>query len=110
MSISLGKEKENYLIVVDLDGTILNKDFATLNDENKKTLMRLKKEGHRVCIATGRNYLSAMPFYEEMKLDTFLVTYNGAYVNHPFKENSIFNIIPIANSIIKQIIAEKIIK
>ncbi len=100
---------KKHLIVVDLDGTLLNKDFSTLNQKNKKVLQELQKRGHKICIATGRNYRSALPFYQEVGLDTLFITYNGAYINHPLK-NEVLAIIPIANSVIRNILAEEIIK
>src|SRR6266511_4077737 len=100
---------KKHLIVVDLDGTLINKDFSTLNQKNKKVLQELQKRGHKICIATGRNYRSALPFYQEVGLDTLFITYNGAYINHPLK-NEVLAIIPIANSVIRNILAEEIIK
>src|SRR5207248_7662599 len=79
---------EKHLIIVDLDGTLLNRDYTTLNSDNRKVLQILQAKGHKICIATGRNYLSALPFYEKKNgigLNTFLITYNGAYANHPLR-------------------------
>lgn len=109
MSIKITESKEKHLIVVDLDGTLLNKDFSTLNQKNKQVLQALQKKGHKICIATGRNYLSARPFYEEIGLDTFLITYNGAYIYHPL-ENKVLANISIANSVVRAILDEDIIK
>jgi hydroxymethylpyrimidine pyrophosphatase-like HAD family hydrolase len=101
---------QQHLIVVDLDGTLLNKDFSTLNQENKKVLQELQKKGHKICIATGRNYLSALPFYKEIGLDTFLITYNGAYINNPLKTEIPSITIPISNLTIRDILSEDVIK
>ena len=103
--------QEKHLIIVDLDGTLLNKDFATLNQENKEVLQKLKAQGHYICIATGRNYLSALPFYKEIGLDTFLITYNGSYISHPLKKDTPpLKAVRIANFIIREILAEKVIQ
>jgi hydroxymethylpyrimidine pyrophosphatase-like HAD family hydrolase len=110
MNIKITENKEKHLIIVDLDGTLLNKDFSTLNQKNKKVLQELQKRGHEICIATGRNYLSALPFYKEIGLDTFLITYNGAYINHPLKNETPSITIPISNQVIRGILAEDIIK
>ncbi|CAG8574040.1 2322_t:CDS:1 [Ambispora gerdemannii] len=110
MNREITENKESHLIIVDLDGTLLNRDFSTLNQKNKKVLQELKKRGHKICIATGRNYFSALPFYQEIGLDTFLITYNGAYINHPLKKDSPTVTIPIANSVVRDILAEKIVK
>ncbi|CAG8595650.1 4661_t:CDS:2 [Paraglomus brasilianum] len=110
MSTEITK-KEIHLIKLDIDGTSTNPDFSTLNQKLKKVLQKLKERGHKICFTTGRNYLSALPFYQEVGLDTFLVTYNGAYINNPSKNNAeelVLN--PIANQTVKDILNEPIIK
>jgi Cof subfamily protein (haloacid dehalogenase superfamily) len=104
-------KKEIHLIKLDIDGTITNSDFSTLNQKLKKILQEIKKQGHKICFTTGRNYLSALPFYKEVGLDTFLVTYNGGFINNPSKNDAketVHN--PIANQTIRNILAEPIIK
>jgi len=59
------KEKKNtpHLILLDIDGTSTNPDFATLNPRLKKVLQELiTKKNHLVCFLTGRNWLSALYF------------------------------------------------
>src|SRR2546421_2889066 len=111
MSTEIAK-KEIHLIKLDIDGTSTNPDFSTLNQKLKVVLQKLKERGHKICFTTGRNYLSALPFYKEVGLDTFLVTYNGAYINNPSdksnKEVVVFH--SIKNEIVKDILNEPIIK
>src|SRR5947199_10203070 len=111
MSIEINN-KETHLIKLDIDGTSTNPDFSTLNQNLKKVLQKLIEQGHKVCFTTGRNYLSALPFYKEVGLDTFLVTYNGAYINNPEDKNNkeITAFYPIKNEIVKNILHEPIIK
>jgi 5-amino-6-(5-phospho-D-ribitylamino)uracil phosphatase len=112
MSIELIKNKEIHLIKLDIDGTSTNPDFSTLNQKLKNVLQKLKEQGHKICFTTGRNYLSALPFYKEVDLDTFLVTYNGAYINNPSdkdnKEIVVFH--SIRNNIVRDILNEPTIK
>ena len=112
MSIELIKNKEIHLIKLDIDGTSTNPDFSTLNQKLKNVLQKLKEQGHKICFTTGRNYLSALPFYKEVGLDTFLVTYNGAYINNPSdkdnKEIVVFH--SIRNNIVRDILNEPTIK
>ncbi|CAG8736381.1 16877_t:CDS:1 [Cetraspora pellucida] len=111
MSIEIIKDFEKHLIVVDLDGTVLKKDFATLSEIDKETLQEVQERGNKVVIATGRNYLSALPFYKEIGLDTFLITYNGAHIDHPLKRHSpIMAILPLANVTVRKILNEEIIR
>ncbi|CAH1756005.1 24912_t:CDS:2 [Entrophospora sp. SA101] len=106
---------EKKLILIDLDGTTLDKDFRTFNQLNQKVLTHLHKLGHKVCIATGRNYLSALPYYEKLGLNTLMATYNGAYINNPKKEKlkkapETLNVNHIPNGVIRGIMQEKIVK
>lgn len=101
---------DKHLIVVDLDGTILP-DFTNVDQVAAQVLRKLMAQGHKVAIATGRNYLSALPIYQEIGLDTFLITYNGAYINHPHRPTEpSLAAITIANSVVKSILNEEIIK
>lgn len=74
---------DQYLIALDLDGTTLY-DWQTLNAETMKTIKKVKALGHIVVIATGRPYRSAKKFYDLLELDTPIINYNGALVQHPF--------------------------
>lgn len=73
---------EKHLIVLDLDGTLLNskKEISNLT---RRTLERLKEEGHEIMIATGRPFRASVPYYNELRLSTPIVNFNGAYVHHP---------------------------
>src|SRR3954453_8966219 len=112
MSKEIARNRGIHLIKLDIDGTSTNADFSTLNQNLKAVLQKLKEQGHKICFTTGRNYLSALPFYKEVGLDTFLVTYNGAYINNPSdkdnKEVVVLNV--IKNEIVKKILNEPIIK
>ena len=112
MAESKTKGKEIHLIKLDIDGTSTNPDFSTLNKDLKEVLQELKKQGHKICFTTGRNYWSALPFYNEVGLDTFLVTYNGAYINNPAEQNDKEAVVvnQISNQVVKNILAEPIIK
>src|SRR5215213_9020962 len=105
------KNQEPHLIKLDIDGTSTNPDFSTLNEDLKGVLQELKKQGHKICFTTGRNYWSALPFYNEVGLDTFLVTYNGAYLNNPAEQNDkevVMN--RISNQVVRNILTEPLVK
>lgn len=73
---------QTYLIVLDLDGTLLT-DHKYISDRTKKTIKKVKNLGHKVMIATGRPYRASKFYYQELQLDTPIVNFNGAYVHHP---------------------------
>ena len=83
---------KKYLISLDLDGTLLY-DWETISKPTLNYLLDLKKQGHKLVIATGRPYRSSIEFHSLLELDTPLINYNGGLVtskNDPnFKEYSL---------------------
>ncbi|MDY0074377.1 MAG: Cof-type HAD-IIB family hydrolase [Acholeplasmataceae bacterium] len=71
-----------YLIACDLDGTTLNRQ-GELTQKTIQVLRHLKKEGHLIVLATGRPYNGAIGKYEEIGLDTPLITDNGGSIENP---------------------------
>ncbi|WP_409294764.1 Cof-type HAD-IIB family hydrolase [Peribacillus sp. SCS-26] len=74
--------KEQHLIVLDLDGTLLKND-KTISPRSKSVLNGLMNQGHQVMIATGRPFRSSEMYYHEAGLNTPIVNFNGAFVHHP---------------------------
>lgn len=73
------------MLVLDIDGTIIRKDF-TYSQALKNTLEELKNEGVKVVIATGRMHDGAVPLARELGLDTPIVSYQGSMVRN-FRHN-----------------------
>lgn len=66
------------ILVTDLDGTILfNDSFPQVVIEGIETL---KRNGIRVCIASGRMLSSIYKYYKILGLDTPIIAYNGAMI------------------------------
>lgn len=74
------------LIAIDLDGTTLN-DQSILTLETEKILKRLSDAGHIISIATGRPYRTSYQYCNQLKLDTPIVNFNGAWCHHPNDKN-----------------------
>jgi len=72
----------NFLIACDLDGTTLNRQ-GELTTKTIAVLRHLRKLGHIVLLATGRPYNGAIGKYEEIGLDTPLITDNGGAIDNP---------------------------
>ena len=70
---------DRYLIAIDIDGTLLNKD-RVISKATKEYLLKLSNEGHLIVLASGRPIRSLVQFHDELKLDTPLICYNGALV------------------------------
>ncbi|MDI3516189.1 MAG: hypothetical protein PWP37_396 [Thermotogota bacterium] len=74
------------LILVDLDGTLLDSE-KRISEENKKVLHQAVKNGLYVTIVTGRSYVSAIDYVRELDLKVPVVFQNGALI-YDFKSNA----------------------
>ncbi|QTA38619.1 HAD family hydrolase [Thermosipho ferrireducens] len=92
------------LILVDLDGTLLN-DEKHVPERNIFALREAMKKGIHVSIATGRNYFSAKPYIDELGLDVPVILQNGAFIYMPF-ENKILYESPLPSQIAREIITK----
>ena len=76
------KEVERRIIAFDMDGTLLTHkkkiSFLTLH-----YLRKLTKQGHLIVLASGRPSRSLKKYYNQLKLKTPMICYNGAYVFNP---------------------------
>jgi hypothetical protein len=69
-------------LVFDLDGTLLNADH-TLSKATIQAVHDARAHGVKVVLASGRTNRSMAPFYQQLGLDTPLISYNGARVDYP---------------------------
>jgi Cof subfamily protein (haloacid dehalogenase superfamily) len=67
------------LIAIDLDDTLLTSDHI-ITQRTKDAIQQARARGIIVTFATGRMFLSALPYAIELDLDAPLITYLGAYV------------------------------
>lgn len=74
------------LIALDLDGTTLN-DNSKISVETKEVITSLRKKGHIVSIVTGRPFRNSYYYYDELKLDSPIVNFNGAWCHVPTQPN-----------------------
>ena len=65
------------LLALDIDGTILKKDYA-LSSEVKSAIKSAVKAGVKVVLVTGRMYSATTFIAEELELDTPILCYSGA--------------------------------
>jgi Cof subfamily protein (haloacid dehalogenase superfamily) len=67
------------LVALDMDGTLLN-DVQEVSEENAKWIRRALDAGVTVSFATGRGFRAAMPYAEQLGLDTPMITVNGSEI------------------------------
>jgi Cof subfamily protein (haloacid dehalogenase superfamily) len=76
---------QQYLIALDLDGTIMI-NFSEYDEETFSYLRSLTDQGHLIVIATGRPYRSSRYIYDLLHLRTPMINYNGAIVHNPLDD------------------------
>ena len=67
------------LLALDMDGTLLNDD-QTISEENAHWIGKAMEAGITVCFSTGRGFQSALPFAEQLGLETPMITVNGSEI------------------------------
>lgn len=69
-----------HVVASDLDGTLLNPQHS-LSAYTKKILQALRKENINFVFATGRHHIDVAQMRENMEIDAFMITSNGARVH-----------------------------
>ncbi len=77
------------MIAIDLDDTLLN-DCHEVSKEDKEALFKAQKEGVKLCMMTGRNYLSTKPFLEMAAFEDLTGCLNGAYIVDSVTDNFLY--------------------
>lgn len=67
------------LVVLDMDGTLLN-SYRKISEENKKAISRLQNSGIKVAIATGRIFTSAIFYARLLGIEAPIIACNGAII------------------------------
>jgi len=78
------------MLVVDLDGTLLNHDDQ-ISIENIKAIKKAQDLGVRFCIATGRPEQLVKSFVKTLNYEDDLIMYNGSVIGHPFKNERLLS-------------------
>ncbi len=73
---------DRFIIVSDLDRTLLNKK-SKISFKSKLYIRKLIKKGYLFVIATGRPYQGAIQYYNQLKLSTPLICDNGSAIYFP---------------------------
>ena len=90
------------LLVLDIDGTLLNKD-GTLSAEDKKALALVAASGIKVSLSSGRSALACLPIIDQLSLDGCHTSFDGALVSNP-KLNQEVYAEPINDRLVERII------
>ena len=82
------------LIAIDIDGTLINPKHE-ITPFTKEVIHRVRKQGIRVALCTGRPFLGAQRYVNELGLDLeeeYLITYNGAIIQNTLTREAFHHI------------------
>jgi HAD superfamily hydrolase (TIGR01484 family) len=94
-------DRPRKLLVVDIDGTLLNRDGA-ISDEDAGALTRACRAGVHVSLSTGRAVAACLPILERLALDGYHMFFDGALVYNQQKAEQVY-VVPVPAPLVKQI-------
>jgi Cof subfamily protein (haloacid dehalogenase superfamily) len=78
------------LVAIDVDGTLLTNDHE-LMVENIEAIKEAEAQGIEIILASGRSPFAIQPFVEQLALNGYLITYNGAMASHIGSGKTVLN-------------------
>ncbi|MDF2636026.1 MAG: Cof-like hydrolase [Pelosinus sp.] len=78
------------LVAVDMDDTLLDGTLK-VSPRTCEAIHKAHEQGVLVTIATGRMFSSAMPFAQELNMQTPIITYNGGMIRSAFTKEMLFH-------------------
>jgi Cof subfamily protein (haloacid dehalogenase superfamily) len=68
--------------VVDVDGTLINSQ-GDISSQDRSALARVRQSGLGVSLSTGRGLPASLEIIDQLELDGFHISFDGALVSHP---------------------------
>ncbi|NSI94051.1 HAD family phosphatase [[Clostridium] symbiosum] len=88
------RRMENYeIIVLDLDGTLTNRD-KVITPKTKKALMEIQERGKKIVLASGRPTDGVMPLARELMLEkygSYILSFNGGMITNCRTGEAVFS-------------------
>ncbi len=78
------------LLALDLDDTLLD-GRQRVPERSRLAIRAALDAGVRVTLATGRMFRSSRPYAEQLGIQDYLITYQGALVRHPVTGETLFH-------------------
>ena len=100
-----GQFTKKSLIFVNLGGMLVCD--GKLNSYSANVIKKANAAGHKVCIVTNRGLLESIKFYQELELDTPIITFNGGFVSNPSEMNKCA--LPIVNFNLSKSVVENLL-
>lgn len=77
------------LLAIDIDGTLVNSQHE-LTERTRRAVLRAKRAGVEIVLATGRRYSRVLPLVEPLELNVPLITASGALIKRASDHQTLF--------------------
>jgi 5-amino-6-(5-phospho-D-ribitylamino)uracil phosphatase len=77
------------LLAIDIDGTLVNSRHE-LTEPTRQAVLRARREGVEIVLATGRRYSRVLPLVEPLELNVPLITASGALIKRASDHQTLF--------------------
>ena len=77
------------LLAIDIDGTLVN-SHNELTEPTRQAVLRAKRAGVELVLATGRRYSRTLPLVEPLELNVPLITASGALIKRAEDHQTLF--------------------
>ena len=100
---SAGKKPRFKMLVVDVDGTLLD-SRSHLPDKTKGALEACARRGVKVILATGRRYRRALPILQELGIYEPIILHTGGLIKDPKDHRTIYKR-PLSQETVSKVVA-----
>lgn len=90
------------LLVVDIDGTLINKD-GNISNEDREAVAKVRRSGIGVSLSTGRAAQGCRPIIEQLALDGYHIFFDGALVYNPQRDEEVY-VKPLDSGLVREAI------
>ena len=90
------------LLVVDIDGTLVD-GCGIISAEDRAALAEVRAVGIQVCISTGRALLACSGIIDQLSLDSYHISFDGALISILTSDEEVF-VQPIKKDTVRQMV------
>lgn len=90
------------LLVIDIDGTLVNRS-GNVSAEDRKALAKARDLGIQVSLSTGRGLQASLSLINELSLDSYHVSFDGALVSSPSQGEEVY-VQPVSQAMVRQMV------
>ena len=95
-------EHQYRLLVVDIDGTLVN-GYGIVSAADRAALAEVRAAGIQVCISTGRALRACSGIIDQLSLDSYHISFDGALISSLTSGKEVF-VQPIGKDMVRQMV------